>query len=109
MPTTDDYINYCLDQLRSFSTLKIRKMFGECMIYIDQRPAILVCDNTPYIKMHDSVQPFMSNASVGYPYPGAKLHYILDVDDTEQTYQVLQALLPYLSIPKPKKRKNNQE
>jgi TfoX/Sxy family transcriptional regulator of competence genes len=105
MPTTDDYINYCLDQLRAFSALKVRKMFGECMIYIDQLPAILVCDNTPYIKMHDSVKPLMMDAAVGYPYPGAKLHYILDVDDASQTYQVLQALLPYLSIPKPKKRK----
>jgi len=46
----------------------------------------------------------MGNADIGYPYDGAKEHYVLDIDDHEFAMQVIIELLPVISVLKPKKR-----
>ena len=46
----------------------------------------------------------MGNADIGYPYDGAKKHYVLDIDDRELARQVIIELLPVISVLKPKKR-----
>ena len=45
----------------------------------------------------------MAGADCGFPYPGAKEHYILDIEDTNR----LQAVIPLLEklTPQPKSRK----
>ena len=40
----------------------------------------------------------------GFPYEGAKLHYILDIDNADFSKQVITALEPHLQVPKPKKK-----
>jgi hypothetical protein len=45
----------------------------------------------------------MSDASTGFPYDGAKEHYILDIEHRNEAIKVIQTLLPL--IPYPKKRK----
>jgi hypothetical protein len=39
------------------------------------------------------------------PYPGAKTHYVLDIDDAPLARAVVAALLPITPLPKPKKQK----
>ena len=45
----------------------------------------------------------MNNADVGYPYKGAKEHYVLNIDDSEFSKNIVETLL--LVTPLPKKRK----
>ena len=42
----------------------------------------------------------MKLANKGYPYDGAKSHYILDVEDGELTNKVLEVLEKITEIPK---------
>ena len=78
MATPVDYIGFICDQIRGVGEGRYRKMFGEYMVYVNDRPILLVSDNTVFIKKH---------AETGTPYDGAKEHYILDIEDYKELYQ----------------------
>lgn len=80
-------------------------MFGEYMVYINDKPILLVCDNTVYIKKLDAVSELMQKSETGYPYEGAKEHYILDIEDTELSKKAIAILEPITPLPKPRKKK----
>ena len=45
----------------------------------------------------------MTEADTGFPYDGAKEHYILDIEHRDKAIEIINTLLPV--IPYPKKRK----
>ncbi|MEN6618301.1 MAG: TfoX/Sxy family protein [Rikenellaceae bacterium] len=104
MASSLDFVEYICDQLREAGTITYRKMFGEYTVYVNSKPIVLVCDNTAYVKMLDIIQQEMDQASTGYPYPGAKLHYILDADDQDTSLTVIRKLEEVIPLPKPKKK-----
>ena len=99
------FVEYVCGQIENSYSKRYRKMFGEYMVYLDEKPALLICDNTAYIKMLDVLSDKLKNTATAPPYDGAKPHYILDIDDKELFNEVLRAALPFLSVPKPKKKK----
>ena len=115
MATTKDYIEYVCERLHGAGGLRYRKMFGEYMVYVNDKPVLLVCDNTVFIKCLPAVEPLMkivpelaalmADAERGLPYEGAKEHYILDIDDTDLARQVVAVLEAVTPLPKPKKKK----
>jgi len=83
MASDKDFVNYVMDQIYGIGIITSKKMFGEYMVYVNQKPVILICDNTAYVKKLDSIKLFCENAETGIPYNGAKEHYILDIDNRE--------------------------
>lgn len=108
MATSKEYIEFVTEQIAGEYDLRYRKMFGEYMVYVNDKPVLLVCDNTVYVKKLDCVKSLMKNANVGVPYDGAKEHYILDIDDFTLSHQVVLKLEEHIPIPKPKKKKSNE-
>lgn len=106
MATSSDFIQFVAEQLRGMGDIRYRKMFGEYMVYVNEKPILLVCDNTVYIKMHDALTETMKNASKGFPYKGAKEHYILDIDNQDLCREVLALIEPITPLPVPKKKKS---
>ena len=104
MATTREYVEYVCEQLRGIGELRYRKMFGEYMVYVNDKPAALVCDNTVYVKKLPEIEPQMAAAEVGIPYPGAKEHYVLDIDNGETARVVVAAVEVLTAVPKSKKR-----
>lgn len=92
MSSSPDFINYVLDQISKSGSVSSRKMFGEYMIYLNTVPVLLVCDNTVYAKMIEELIPILPHAKLGIPYPNAKQHYIVDIDDANTANQVVQTL-----------------
>ena len=80
MATTADYMEYVMDQLRGFDGVRSRKMFGEYMVYINEKPVLLVCDNIVIVKKLPEIKELMKDAECGFPYDGAKEHYIFDLE-----------------------------
>lgn len=105
MASTLDFIEYVCEQIAGIGQIRYRKMFGEYMVYVNEKPAILVCDNVVFVKILDPIKEMMENADTGFPYEGAKEAYVLDIDNAEFSKEVIEALLPVLSVPKPKKKK----
>ncbi len=105
MATTVDFIEYVCEQISGAGDLRYKKMFGEYMVYVNEKPILLVCDNTVYVKQLSCIDELMSNAQRGFPYTGAKEHYILDIDDAEFSKEIIRLLEPVTPLPKPKKKK----
>lgn len=105
MSTTQDFIEYVCEQIRGVGFVRYRKMFGEYMAYVNEKPILLVCDNIVYVKELDCIADKMRDADKGFPYSGAKEHYILDIDDAEFAKEIVRTLEPVTSLPKPKKKK----
>jgi TfoX/Sxy family transcriptional regulator of competence genes len=105
MACTPDFIEYICEQIAGTGEIRSKKMFGEYMVYVNDKPVLLVCDDTVFIKQLDCLAAEMKNASIGIPYPGARPHYILDIDDTALSRKVVHILETITPIPKPRKKK----
>ena len=92
MATTKDHLDYVLERLPEPEAARCRKMFGEYMVYLNDRPVLLVCDNTVFVKNHPALAHLLAEAPEGLPYPGAKPQKILDVENRALTAQVLEIL-----------------
>ena len=100
-----EFIEYLTEQIVGVVDIRHRKMFGEYMVYVNDKPILLVCDNTVYVKKLDCVKDVLSDPDVGMPYTGAKEHYILDPDDTDVLREVVMALEKVIPVPVKKKKK----
>lgn len=50
MSTTQDYIEFVFDQIDNKFNKRYRKMSGKYMMYIIDKPILLTCENTLYVK-----------------------------------------------------------
>lgn len=102
MATTKDYIEYVCEQISGIGDIRYKKMFGEYMVYMNDLPVITVCDNISYIKQLDNISELMKDASKGFPYNGAKEHYILDIDNQEFSKLVVKEIEKVTKVPRKK-------
>ncbi|MDR0577745.1 MAG: TfoX/Sxy family protein [Candidatus Accumulibacter sp.] len=109
MGTSIEYAEYVCDQIRGTNDIRHKKMFGEYMVYVDDKPILLVCDDTVFVKIVPALDALMADAGKGYPYDGAKEHYVLDIDNAELARDAVAALLPVTAVPKPRKRKGGKD
>lgn len=103
MATTVDFIEFVCEQIQGSGIIRYQKMFGEYMVYVNELPVLLVCDNTVFVKMLPAIEQLMQGSSKGYPYKGAKEHYILDIEDREHAKIVAMSLAQHTAPPKRKK------
>lgn len=104
MSTDPNYVEFVLERLQTSLPVTCKKMFGEYLIYVDGKPALLVCDNTVFVKKLLELAEIMAGADSGYPYDGAKEHYVLDVENEDLTARVIDTLVAVTPAPKKKKR-----
>ena len=104
MATTIEYIEYVCEQIEGIGDIRYKKMFGEFMVYVNDKPVIIVCDNNAFVKKLDCIEEMMKNAETGYPYSGAKEHYVLDIDNSEFCKSIIIELEKVTPVPKSKKK-----
>lgn len=92
-----------MGQLSGVGILRAKKMFGEYMVYVNEKPVVLVCDNICYVKKHPILTELMSNAECACPYEGCKEYYILDIDHASEARRVVALLETVTDYPKKKK------
>lgn len=105
MATSLEYIQFVCENISDFGNIRYRKMFGEYMVYIDDKPILSVCDNTVFVKKLPEIARLMKSCKCGYPYDGAKECYILDVEDSELVAKLIPVLCEVIPFPKSKKVK----
>ncbi len=105
MATSPDFIDYIMERISGCGATRFRKMFGEYMVYVNEKPLFLVCDNCVYVKILPCLDNLMADAQKGFPYDGAKEHYVLDIDDAAFVRAVIAVLEPATPLPKPKNKK----
>lgn len=100
MASRKELIDFICEQLEGVGIINAKKMFGDWCIYVNEKPSMLVCDDVAYIKKLPEMEEMMKEAETGSPYPGAKEHYIVDVEHRERLLLVIQTLVPLLPLPK---------
>lgn len=106
MATNLEFVEFVCSRLKELGNVRYRKMFGDYMVYVNEKPMVLLCDNIAYVKKHPVITDMMQEAETGIPYDGAKEHYILDVEHKDVLLRIVGALekvLPY-SKEKPAKK-----
>ena len=103
MATSEEFIQYVCEQIRGYD-VRYKKMFGEYMVYANDKPVLLVCDNCVYVKKVEQLSDVMRDAETGIPYSGAKEHYILDTENSELTARAVEILERVTPLPKKKKK-----
>lgn len=106
MATNLDFAQYVCEQISPCGCVRYRKMFGEYMVYVNEKPILLVCDNTVFVKQLEILSDLLGENDVGAPYDGAKPHYIIDADDREQLQAVVNLLEPLTALPKKRRKKS---
>lgn len=104
MGCSTDFIDFVCQQIEGAGVVRTRKMFGDYCIYVDEKPIMLACDNIVYIKKHEAIAHLMQDAECGFPYDGAKEHYLLDIDHRETAVRTIKTLLPHIPLPKPRRK-----
>ena len=101
------YVQHVCDQLQDVGEVSYKKMFGDYGLYVSGRMVALVCDNQLFVKPTEAGRELLGTPREGAPYPGAKLHFVLDehLDNRELLSAVFRATEAALPAPKPKKRK----
>jgi len=105
MATSKEFIEFVCDQIAGIGDIRYRKMFGEYLVYVNEKPVITVCDNTAFVKEVEEIADKMQKAEKGYPYEGAKEHYILDIDHAEFCKEIVTILEKVTPLPKKKNKK----
>ena len=104
MATTQEFADKVCRRMAPFGDVRSRKMFGEYLVYINGKPAIMVCDNAAMVKKLPELAELLQNAPDAYPYEGAKVHTLLDIENRELTRQVLEVIERVTPLPKRKKK-----
>lgn len=105
MATDPGLIEYLCDQLEGLGAIRARKMFGEYMIYCNDKPVLIVCDDRPMVKMLPILEPLLKDCPTAPPYEGAKDHYVLDPDDRETLRQAVGLAEEVTPLPKKRNKK----
>ena len=104
MSCTTDFIEFICTTLTPLGNVRSRKMMGDYVIYVNEKPVITACDNIAYVKKLPCIADLMTDAECGCPYEGAKEAYILDFTDTRKVHKVIGILWDNLPFPKSKKK-----
>ena len=111
MASSKDFAEYVCDQIRDAGDISMRKMFGEYAVYCDGKVVALICDDRVFVKKTDAATTLLGeNAEEGFPYPGAKPHFVVnDLDNPRFMTQLMRAIHAELPSPKPKRVKTRKK
>src|SRR5512133_2996904 len=108
MASTQDYVDYILEQIENAGVITYRKMFGEYALYSDKKVVALICDNQLFIKPTAGGKAFIGNVTEAPAYPGAKMSFLIEdnLDNSEWISELIRITAKELPEPKPEKKKN---
>ena len=102
MASSPEFVNYICEQLDGLGAVRSRKMFGDYMVYLNDKPVLIICDGRAMVKPRPCLSGLLAGRPTQPPYEGAKDHYLLDPDDRDTLREA--ARLAEEVTPLPKKR-----
>ena len=108
MASNPDFVNYICEQLEGLGAVRSRKMFGEYMVYLNDKPVIIICDDRPMVKMLSCLEELLQGRPTQPPYEGAKDHYLLDPDDRDTLREAVRLAEEATPLPKKKPPKKKE-
>lgn len=108
MASSNDLVQYIVDQCSDAGEITARKMFGDYGIYCNGKIFGLICDDCLYVKPTDSGRALLRSVVMRQPYEGAKDYFLVeDIDNREYLSILVRETCKELPMPKPKKSKKS--
>lgn len=88
--------------------VRVKKMFGEAALYLDDVLVAMICDDRLFVKPTKAGHAMIGDPELAPPYPGAKDHFLISeaqIECQEWLCSLLAATKAELPPPKPKKPK----
>ena len=104
MTTTKEYLDFVCTQLEGIQGVDYKRMFGEYQFYVNDKPVLLICDNTVFAKKLPELEDLCAGCPEGLPYEGTKVHWVLDPEDRERFPAALDILEQITPLPKKRKK-----
>lgn len=103
MASSEEYLEFILEQLSELNEITYRAMMGEYIVYYRGKIIGGIYDNRLLVKPTLSALALMPDATYELPYEGAKEMLSVDVDNKELLNKLFNAIYPELPVPKKKK------
>lgn len=101
MPSSNEYLNFILEQLSDLNNITYRAMMGEFLLYYNNKLVGGIYDDRLLVKPIKEVKEYMTNIHYEKPYEGAKDMLLVDnVDDKEYLNKIFDIL--YDNLPNKK-------
>jgi TfoX/Sxy family transcriptional regulator of competence genes len=111
MATQQRTVDHLLELASGAGAVSAKPMFGEYGVYVDGKMIGLICDDQLYVKPTASGRLHAEPVLEASPYPGAKLHLLIEPDrrdDAEWLGALLRVTAAELPIPNPRKPKGTK-
>lgn len=107
MASTQNFVDFVLEQINNTGEITAKKMFGEYGIYSDGKMFAAICDNKLFIKPTVAGRAFIGEVVEAPPYPGAKPSFLIEdkIEDRTWLSELIRITVKELPEPKPKKKK----
>lgn len=105
MPSSQNYLEFILEQLSGLNDITYRQMMGEYIIYYRDKIVGGIYDNRFLVKPVKSAREKMPDAPMQLPYEGAKEMILVDnVDNRDFLTDLVSAMFDELPEVKKKKK-----
>ncbi len=105
MTTSQNIVDYILEQIEGAGSVSARKMFGGYCVYCDGKVVALVCDDELFVKITAAGKAFLGDCPEKPPYPNAKPCFYISGerwDDSAWLSQLISVSAAQLTVPKKK-------
>jgi TfoX/Sxy family transcriptional regulator of competence genes len=108
MASRQSTADFILEQIAAAGVVSARKMFGEYAIYCDSKVVGFVCDDQLFVKPTPGGKEFIGDFDEGFPYPGAKPHFLISGDMWDDREWLTNLIcISAEQLPPPKKKSRN--
>ncbi|GAA0781473.1 TfoX/Sxy family protein [Hathewaya limosa] len=106
MASSQEYLDFIIEQLDTLDDISFRKMMGEYILYFRGKIFGGIYDDRFLVKITKASRHLMLEAIEELPYDGEKpMLWVEDVDNKEFLYQLITKMYEELPAPKIKKKK----
>ena len=107
MASSNEYLDFILEQLSGLDGIKYRAMMGEYILYYKSKVFGGIYDDRLLVKPVPVAVKMMPNATMETPYEGAKQMLLIDeVDNKDFLTKLFNAM--YKELPEPKKNQRRK-
>ncbi|KAF7598987.1 MAG: competence protein TfoX [Candidatus Dactylopiibacterium carminicum] len=107
MASDQGFADYVLEQAEGAGGLRVRRMFGEYVLYCDDKVVALICDNRVFVKPTVAGRAWAGDVPEAPAYPGARPSLAIDarLDDRAWFAELLRITAAELPEPAPRRKR----
>lgn len=108
MGSSQEFVDFVLEQFEADCGVTARKMFGEYGLYSQDKMFAMVCDDRLFIKPTEGGRLLFDEPVEASPYPGAKPAWVIEdrLEDREWLSELARVTARELPEPKRRKKRN---